>query len=70
MKKIEKIDKRKKEKYAVINFYKNQGININASDIILPEENDSVDAIFGGKNFQIKNWRIRIINDINKEAIQ
>lgn len=51
-----KINKKEKERYAVIKFYKNQGINIDTSKITFTEENSPIDVIFEDKKFQIKGF--------------
>jgi len=51
-----KISKKEKEKYAVINFYKNQGININPLKIESPEDDSHIDIIFEDEKFQIKGF--------------
>jgi hypothetical protein len=49
-----KINKKEKERYAVINFYKNRGISVDSSKIEFIEENSPIDVIYEKEKFQIK----------------
>jgi hypothetical protein len=49
-----RIDKKDKERFAVIGFYRNHGRDIKEAEILSPEEDSPIDVIFDGNSFQVK----------------
>ena len=53
---LEKKTNKEKEKWAVLNFYKNQGIEIDICDLKFDVENSPTDIIFKSNLFLIRHF--------------